>query len=239
MNTHNHRHRSAHPDDRILFFGQHLLTLKKAVDELCWLFNRGYSRHSAIKLVGDHHQLRQRQRIAIGRVACSVDCINNKRNKCLSLSDIKNRHLIIDGFNLVITLESAMSRAVLLRCCDGCIRDLASVHGTYRLVSETNAVIELVGRTLSTFQLASVQWLFDRPVSNSGKLAKLVRSTAKAYDWNWQAELLDNPDSVIKSSNMIAITSDSVILDAVGEWVNLMSYLLEYCFQEAWVIDFS
>ena len=238
MNNHNHRHRNAHPDDQICFSGQHLLRLQKAVYELCWLFNRGYSRHSSIKLVGDHHQLIQRQRIAIGRIACSKDSKNNRSSKCLNLSDIKNHHLIIDGFNLIITLESAMAGALLLRCCDGCIRDLASVHGTYRQVSETRSVIELIGQALAVFDPASVQWLFDKPVSNSGRLAQLVRKMANTHNWNWQVELLDNPDQVIKASDKIAITSDSVILDSVENWLNLTDYLLEDNFRDVWLIDF-
>lgn len=48
MNSHTQRHRNAHPDDQKLFNGQQLLRLQKAVYELCWLFNHGYSRHSAI-----------------------------------------------------------------------------------------------------------------------------------------------------------------------------------------------
>jgi hypothetical protein len=238
MNTQNHRHRNAHPDDQVYFSGQHLLRLQQAVYELCWLFNRGYSRNSSIKLVGDHHQLRQRQRVAIGRIACSEDSKKNRDSKCLNLSDIKNRHLIIDGFNLIITMESAMAGALLLRCSDGCIRDLASVHGTYRQVRETKSVIELVGQALAAFEPASVQWLFDKPVSNSGRLAQLVRKVANKHNWNWQANLLDNPDQTIKASDKIAITSDSVILDSVEYWLNLTSYLLEHHVQNVWLIDF-
>jgi len=238
MNSHDQRHRNAHPDDQALFGDQQLLRLQKAVYELCWLFNHGYARHSAITLVGDHHQLRRRQRIAIGRAACSDDRKNARNCKCLKLQQIKNRDLIIDGFNLIITLEAAIAGAVLLQCRDGCIRDLASVHGTYRQVRETKSVIELVGRALAVFEPASVQWLFDKPVSNSGQLAQLVRKVANTYNWNWQADLLDNPDQTIKASDKIAITSDSVILDSVEYWLNLTAYLLEQYVQDAWLIDF-
>lgn len=239
MNSYEQRHRNAHPNDQTLFSGQQLLRVQKAADELCWLFNRGYSRQSAIKFIGDHHQLKQRQRVAIGRASCSVDSKNVRNSKCLQYTDIKNQHLIIDGFNLIITLEVAMAGAVLLRCSDGCIRDLASVHGTYRQVRETKAAIEMIGRTLAVFEPASVQWLLDKPVSNSGRLAQMARSIAKIHGWNWQVDLHDNPDRIISSSKKIAITSDSVILDTVEHWLNFMNYLLEYRFQNAWLIDFS
>ena len=239
MNNHDQRHRSAHPDDQVLFNGQQLLRLQKAVYELCWLFNHGYARHSAITLVGDHHQLGKRQRMAIGRAACSDNRKNARNSKCLKLQEINNRHLIIDGFNLIITLESAIAGAVLLQCHDGCIRDIASVHGTYRQVQETKSIIAMIGRTLAVYQPASVQWLFDRPVSNSGRLTQLIRTTAEAHGWNWRADLHDNPDQAISASNKIAITSDSVILDAVEHWLNLTAYMLDHDFHNAWLIDLS
>ena len=239
MNSHDQRHRNAHLDDQTLFCGQQLLRLQKAVYELCWLFNNGYARRSAITLVGDHHQLGKRQRIAIGRAACSDDRKNTRSSKCLKLQQIKNRHLIIDGFNLIITLEAAIAGAVLLQCHDGCIRDLESVHGTYRQVQETESIIEMIGCTLAVFDPASVHWLFDKPVSNSGRLTQLVRKTAELHDWNWQADVHDNPDRAISVSNQVAITSDSVILDAVDQWLNLPAYMLDHYFHDAWLIDLS
>lgn len=239
MNPIEKRHRNAHPDDEMLFSGRNLEKVQTAVYELCWLFNRGYARHSAITLVGDHHQLTKRQRLAIGRAACSDADKQTRDQKLVALEAIKGRHILIDGFNLIITLEAAMAGAVLMRCHDGCIRDLASVHGTYRPVKETEAVITLIGETLAEFAPASVYWLFDKPISNSGRLALLVQYIAQAHDWNWHAELHDNPDRFIVDSGKIAITSDSAILDGAAYWINLSAFLIDRHFPDAWLLDFS
>jgi hypothetical protein len=239
MNTHEQRHRGVYLNDKALFSGKQLLRLHDAIYELCWLLDRGYARHSAIQLVGDHHQLTLRQRLAISRAACSSASRELRINKCLPIERIKDQQLVIDGFNLIITVETAMAEGLLLRCCDGCIRDIASIHGTYRQVHETRQAIELIGNVLQSFTPESVLWLFDKPVSNSGRLAAMVRDIAKNHRWNWQAELIDNPDQAILGSHKIAITSDSVILDRVGHWVNLGAYLITKYFHEAWLIDFS
>jgi hypothetical protein len=239
MNTHKLRHRGRHLNDHALFSGKQLLHLRDAVYELCWLLNRGYARHSAIKLVGDHHQLVTRQRLAISRAACSNIHRESRNAKRLEIEQIKDRHLIIDGFNQIISVETAMADGLLLRCCDGCVRDIASIHGTYRLVHETQQAIELVGSVLQAFAPASVLWLFDKPISNSGRLAEMVRNIAAAHYWNWQAELIDNPDQAILHSGKIAITSDSAILDGKVQWVNLGAYLITNHFHDSWLIDFS
>ena len=239
MNTHEQRHRGAHLNDKALFSGEQLLRLHDGVYELCWLLDRGYARHSAIQLVGDHHQLAMRQRLAISRAACSRVGRELRQAKCLPIEKIKDQLLVIDGFNLIITVETAMAGGLLLGCCDGCIRDIASIHGTYRQVQETRQAIELIGKMLQSFAPESVLWLFDKPVSNSGRIAVMVRDIAEAHRWNWQAELIENPDQAILDSHKIAITSDSAILDRVGHWVNLGTYLITKHFHEAWLIDFS
>ena len=239
MNTHEQRHRGATLNDKALFSGEPLRRLHDAVYELCWLLDRGYARHSAIQLVGDHHQLTERQRLAISRSACSSVNRSIRQAKRLPIEQIKDQPLVIDGFNLIITVETAMAGGLLLGCCDGCIRDIASIHGTYRQVQETRQAIELIGKALQPFTPESVLWLFDKPVSNSGRLAVLVRVIAEAYRWNWQAALIDNPDQAIVGSKKVAITSDSVILDGVEHWVNLGAYLITNYFQEAWLVDFS
>jgi hypothetical protein len=239
MNTHKLRHRGRHLNDCVLFSGKQLQHLRDAVYELCWLLNRGYARHSAIQLVGDHHQLTLRQRLAISRAACSNSHRELRNARRLEIEQIKDRHLVIDGFNQIISVETAMAGGLLLRCCDGCVRDIASIHGTYRLVHETQQAIELVGNVLQAFAPASVLWLFDRPISNSGRLAEMVRSIAGAHGWKWQAELIDNPDQAILHSGKIAITSDSAILDGKVQWVNLGAYLITNHFHDSWLIDFS
>lgn len=228
-----------HLNDQALFSGEPLLRLRDAVYEFCWLLNRGYARHSVMQLVGDHHQLVKRQRLAISRAACSNTSRELRKTTCLQIEQIKDRQLVIDGFNLIISVETAMAGGLLLRCCDGCIRDIAGIHGTYRLGHETRQAIELIGNVLQAFSPASVLWLFDKPVSNSGRLAEMVRDIATVHHWNWQAELIDNPDQVIRNSGKVAITSDSAILDGGVQWVNLGAYLTTNHFHESWLIDFS
>ena len=239
MNIHEQRHRVANLNDKTLFSGERLLRLHDAVYELCWLLDRGYARHSAINLVGDHHQLAMRQRLTISRAACSNVSRKIRQAKCLPIEKIKGQPVVIDGFNLIITVETAMAGGLLLGCCDGCVRDIASIHGTYRQVHETRQAIELIGKVLQSFNPERVLWLFDKPVSNSGRLAVMVRDIAEAHGWNWQIELVENPDQVILGSHKVAITSDSAILDSVWRWVNLNDYLITRHFHGAWLIDFS
>lgn len=139
----------------------------------------------------------------------------------------------------MITLEAALARGPLFIGVDNCVRDLSSVHGSYRSVEETERAIHLVGKALENLGASSVMWLLDRPVSNSGRLAKKIREIALQKDWPWQVEAVFNPDATIISSSAVAVTSDSSILDRVNGWVNLKSYLLATEIPDAWLVDLS
>src|SRR4029434_6236252 len=150
-----------------------------------------------VKLVGDRHALTDRQRLAISRGACSDQSNARRASTRVEIEELESADVIIDGFNLIITIEAALSGGILFLCRDGCIRDLSSVHGSYRSVDETEAAIQLIGHSLGALKTKSVNWLPDRPVSNSGRLAKLIRDYASPNGWPWTVQTVFNPDREI------------------------------------------
>lgn len=231
------KHRGAHPEDRKLFSDDQLPALRTAVDDLSWMLTRGYSMKGAVKLVGDRHSLTDRQRLAVTRAACS-DLSKERRTRTqVEITELQAADVIIDGFNLIITIEAALSKGVLFLCRDGCIRDLSSVHGSYRSVNETSSAIQLIGESLAKLKPASVSWLLDRPVSNSGRLAKLIRDCAGQKGWRWTVETSFNPDREIVSSRRLVISSDGPLLDQVEQWANFNRHLIEKGLDAPWLID--
>jgi hypothetical protein len=233
------RHRGAHPEDARLFGQSWLAALRVATHELSWLLSRGYQPKSALKLVGDRHDLRERQRLAVARAACPDENRARRRETCVEDETVKGASLVVDGFNLVITLEAALSGGVLVRGRDGCVRDLSGVHGSYRTVEETERAVLLAGEVLTSLEPASVLWLFDSPVSNSGRLAERVRAIAEERGWPWVVGVDFNPDRRILNSDRVAVTSDSNVLDGVARWLNLGRVVVERHVADAWLIDLS
>src|SRR5262249_20802570 len=124
-------------------------------------------------------------------------------------------------------------------CRDGCIRDLSSVHGSYRQVDEKAAAVKLVGDSMSALEPAPVLWLLDRPISNSGRLGQRLLDRAQKENWSWRVELTFNPDAQITASKRIAVSSDSHVLDRVERWFNLSSHLAEKELAGTWLIELS
>ena len=134
-------------------------------------------------------------------------------------------------------MEAALSGGFLFRGRDGCLRDLASIHGTYRKVEETLPAIELIGQFLAEGSVSDVLWLLDSPVSNSGRLKTLIRQEAQAHAWPWQVELSLNPDAELIRTGRVVASSDSVVLDSCTRWVNLGAEIIGRRLPGARVID--
>ncbi len=213
------KHRGKHPqDDRLFASGQHA-TLRTAVDELSWLLTHGYATDSALKLVGDRHDLTVRQRTAVRRSACSDQSLGLRSQSRIASADVEGRPLAIDGYNLLITVESALSGGLVLIGRDGCCRDLAGVHGTYRKVEETLPALELIVESVSSLGVSHVDWYLDSPVSNSGRLKVFLAEVISARAGEapvrptWNIELVASPDALLSQCEASIVTSDSAVLD--------------------------
>lgn len=239
MSPDRRRHRGAHPEDARLFAPERIEALRTAVSELSWLSGRGYQSKSALKLVGDRHNLRERQRLAVARAACSEESRAGRLSREVNVPGVEGADLIVDGFNLVITLEAALGGGLLVFCRDGCVRDLSSVHGSYRAVEETERAVTLAGEVLFELRPASVLWLFDSPVSNSGRLAERVRTLASEHGWPWQVRAEFNPDRTIANSPNLAVTTDSNVIDHATHWLNLFRIIIESHIPQPWLIDLN
>lgn len=141
---------------------------------------------------------------------------------------VEGRTLLLDGLNVLTTIEVALAGGVLLIGRDECMRDMASFHGNYRLVQETDPAVTWLLDALESLAPSEVHVYIDRPVSNSGRLAKAIRNAAAGRQTPTQAILSDRVDPTLRAShNAIVATADSAILDACGSWLNLARHVIE------------
>lgn len=233
------QHRGPHPDDRKLFAPPHHGRLRAAVGDLSWLLTRGYAEPSALKLVGDRHALTERQRIAVRRCACSDQALAHRRANEVAPPRIVGEPMLIDAFNVITTVEAALAGGVLLLARDGCLRDMASMHGSYRKVQETGPALERIGEVMARCELGPARWLIDSPVSNSGRLKAAVEAVAREHGWAWTGEVVPDPDPLLAAAREPIATADSVVLDRCQRWINLGRHVVERTLPDACVVDLS
>lgn len=238
--THPPRHRGAHPEDNRLFSESKIPALLSAVYDLSWLLSRDYAVTSALRVVGDRYTLHERQRKAVLRASCSDSERSQRYTTRISPNEVEDQSLAIDGFNLLITIEAALSGGILIIGSDGCMRDIASVHGSYHTVYETDSSLELIHNVLTELKPEEIIWYLDQPVSNSGRLAQRMRDFAEEHGTKWQVETVMSPDHMlVESKASVAVTTDAAIINKCNRWIDIAALVIRQYVTSPWIIDLS
>jgi len=233
------KHRGPHPQDEKLFSAAQIKIIRCALKDFSLLMTKGYAQKSALKLVGDKFELTQRQRLAIMRSACSDQQLQSRKKREIHFEELAGGNIAIDGYNVLITVEAAMSNAAVFKGRDGCLRDLAGIHGTYRKVTETVPALMLIGEFLHSTGCENVLCTLDSPVSNSARLKSIIYEKTALAGWNWNVKLSINPDAELIAGSRPVASTDAVVIDKCRKWVNLARAIIEQKLPHTWLIDLS
>ena len=224
------------PTDERDFGEKNLPKLRRAAEETYYLLNRGYPVTSTTRFIGDHYLLSERQRLALARTVSPETKIMSRKSR--EVTDISGQTLYVDGFNVIIGLEIAFSDSMLFRCMDGTIRDLAGLHGTYRLIPQTDLAVNALLGTLEKLKVGKAVIYLDKPVSNSGRLKQRIFELADNISYELDVQIENPVDAILKTKPLIA-TADAIILDECAGWFNLVLRVIEETIGEYEFVDIA
>ena len=176
--------------------------------------------------------------MALQRCAASDTSCRERRSKRLSPSDLAGETVVVDGYNVLLTLEAALSGGLILLARDGVMRDLAAMSAHYRRLQATQPAIEILADFFAASKCAQIICYLDRPVSNSGRLKRLMQEVLTGCDPPWRVDLTDRTDKLLIHSPHVVATADSAVIDGCCRWVNLARLVLESSVRDAWILDF-
>ncbi len=213
------------PTDEKEFNKESQILLRKAQQDILYLLERGYPIKNASTFVGNHYMLSERQRLAVVRATSMKEVLQSRRSRQLT-KDTLGKKVFIDGLNVIITLEVAMSEGILIQCMDETIRDLAGLRGTYRLIDATEEAIRLIGDHLAKLRVDEVTFYLDAPVSNTGRLKLKLIEILSQYAYQVSVELVNNADAILEKLENV-ITGDAIILNKCISWYNLVAEIMK------------
>jgi hypothetical protein len=179
-----------------------------AAEDIRHLLSRGYPRTGAIRFVSDHYRLENRDRYVLMRVVVEPKVATLRIGKRIPCSGIKNKGIMVDGYNVIIATESVISGESVFLCDDGFIRD---IRGVFR----------------NGYEPDSVTFLFDAQISKSGMLARYIRGLLPRYSLSGDAITSKHVDFDLKHCDMIVATGDGNIIDEVQSTVDIPGCILE------------
>jgi len=201
--------------------------LRQAALDFRYLQHRGYNRDNSLSLVTDRYLLTREEKLVLYRAIYPPQITDNRRSKLLRHSDLKEQSLAIDGYNVLITLESLLLDRLLIQCDDGLIRDIASVHRNYKLSDNSSEALKLLVKKIHHLKPKESLFFYDSPVSKSGEIAALTRKLLQDYQIEGTAKTSPQVDSSLIKSEGVVVTSDSVIIDRSERIFDLAGYIIQ------------
>ncbi len=200
--------------------------LPRAAQDLRYLLNRGYPRKAVLQLVGNRYGLNYDQRHLLHRGVFSNADSESRKKKKIPLERIRHKDLVIDGYNVLITIEAALSDRPLVLGDDGFIRDISGLSGNFKKTERTEEALQLIFNFLKRAKPRQTLFLFDSPISMSGELAQEVRNRLRKENLPGDAMAVKVPERIMIGFPGMIATSDTAIIDQSRKVVDLAGHII-------------
>jgi hypothetical protein len=200
--------------------------LQKAAEDFRYLLNRSYPRKAALEMVGNRYQLASDERHLLHRGVFSDRDAGSRQKKKIPLEKIRGKDLVIDGYNVLITIEAGLSGRPLVLGDDGFIRDISGVSGNFKKTDKTDGAFQLIFDFIKRVKPRQTLLLFDSPISRSGELAQEVRDGLERENLSGDAIAVRVPEKILIGFPGTVATSDTAIIDRSHKVVDLAGYVL-------------
>jgi hypothetical protein len=195
--------------------------LKDAAQDARYLVDRGYPKDSAVRFVSDHYRLPEEQRFVLTRVVVTSETAVKRKEKRTHVETLRGRVLFIDGYNVLISVESLLAGKQVYLCDDGFIRDTQGIFNSYRMSHLTKVALSAVFDLLAWACLGQAEVLLDQQISMSGQLAAMTRQVMAEHRIPGTARTMQNVDRQLKECGGIVATGDGNVIDAADEVLDI------------------
>jgi hypothetical protein len=214
-------------------------TLHLAAADFLYLLDRTYPRSASLQLVGNRYNLDGLNRHILHRGVFAREESRKRRSRLLSPERLVGARLLVDGHNVLITVESALAGRPLVAATDGVIRDVAGISHRYHISSLTREAIDRTLLLLKAHPPQETRFLLDAPIRQSGELAGLLRTGLQELGLPGEAQTVKVPEADLLDPHAVVATSDSAVLDRAEQGVDLAGAVIRSLGRPLRMIDFT
>ncbi len=213
--------------------------LRTAAEDFIYLLDRHYPRRAGLQLVGNRYNLDALHREVLHRGVFARREAAERRNRLVEVEDLVDFMLLVDGHNVLITVESGLAGRLLIAANDGVIRDVAGVSHRYRISNLTHEAINTIFQTLQKYPPKETLFFLDEPIRQSGELAAALRSALKNWNLPGDAQAIKVPESRLIGGEGVVASSDSAVLNGVQQGFDLAAAAIKSLPKSINLVDFN
>jgi hypothetical protein len=207
-----------------------------AAQDLIYLLDRRYPKPPSIDIAGNRYGLSRTQRMLLYRGVFDSAGAKRRASQRTVIDAVSRSPLFIDGFNVIITLESYLLGLFVFRAMDGFVRDVSGFHRNYRPTGSTARVLDLLLDVIGKRRPKTLI-LFDRCFDACGECVSLLREKTERTPSSFSILALKNPDETLvkeaeKDPDAVTATSDTEVLDRVRRAVDIPQHVITRIFKK-------
>jgi hypothetical protein len=206
--------------------------LLKPARDIRSILRWGYPKLATIRFVAEHSQLSTEERYILTRVIMPPEKVSSRIRKKVNCNEISNRDLLVDGYNVLLSVDSLLKNEPIWFCDDGYIRDTRYYFSRTSQADDIEEAFDSVLEFLSENSPKSVNFLLDSQISRSGELAGFIRCKLEAHKVPGGAHTSKTVDFDLKTEgrnpdkNLIVATSDGIVIDSVLQVLDIPACLM-------------
>lgn len=207
--------------------------LLKPANDVRSILRWGYPKFATIRFVADHSLLSAEERHILTRVVMPPDRVVSRAKKRIGCKEAGNRDLLLDGYNVLLTMDSLLKKEPMWYCDDGYIRDTRFYFSKAKNVQDIGEALETVLDFLSETGPKTATFLLDAQISRSGELAGFIRHRMQEKGISGDARTSKHVDFDLKEeggkpeSEVVVASSDGIIIDSVRQALDIPACLME------------
>lgn len=207
--------------------------LLKPAQDIRSILRWGYPKFATIRFVAEHSQLSVEERHILTRVIMPPGKVVSRIRKKVACNNLRNRDLLLDGYNVLLSVDSLLKSEPMWLCDDGHIRDTRYYFSKTSHAEDIEEALDSVLEFLSEACPKSVTILLDSQISRSGELAGFIRRKLEEYGISGEARTSKTADFDLKTEggssakNLIVATSDGIVIDSVLQVLDIPACLME------------
>jgi hypothetical protein len=207
--------------------------IKEAAIDYKYLLNRGYNQKASLDLVTGRYSLSKEERALLLRCVHRDDEAEKVRS--LMVNSIEGEPVIIDGYNIILTLVSVLEGREVYECDDGFIRDLRSssikdfstplIHQAINILADE--ITKLRPKQISVVLDKNVSWSAQHRLTILNKINKARVILAKKADIS-----VIHAEAIVCSSDFLVLTSSKKVFDLAG-------YIIKHLYPQSIKLSFK
>ncbi|WP_406671231.1 DUF434 domain-containing protein [Methanolobus sp. ZRKC4] len=197
--------------------------MAEAATDIRYLLERGYKKDSSIRFAGDHYRLDKNDRYILARTVFSPETSKARKKKKIHREELKGKTLLVDGYNVLITLESMLGGERMWIADDSFLRDIQGVFNNHTNDNLTFQAVEKMLSFLLSTEIKKTDVLLDTQMKRSGELAAFIRKRMKELSIKGEARTSRHVDYDLKNCHpsYVVATADGIIIDSVKNVIDI------------------